>query len=312
MTASRDPDRLIRAFLDEGEELLPDPIYDAVRAEIEHKRQRTFIGPWRAPIMNRFVTFSLGAAAVVVIGLLLGSQLLGSPTNLGGPSEPTATPMVTATPQPSAQPTSTPQAGLPEGPYSFEPEGPFSSEDSGMTLTVTIPSSGWGFDRTWNLLGPGENDFDPFIAFWAFPDEEFYVPADPCRGDSTRPDAPATTVDEIATALAAQASRNVSEPVDVVIGGYAGKSLILHAPDGVEESECETGTIITYSTGMNPDLGADDFWRNTQRPDEVSELWILDVDGTIVIIDAVSSPDDATELVEEIRGVVESTTFQLS
>lgn len=311
MTASRDPDRLIHAFLLEGEEQLQDQVFDAVRAEIEHKRQRALIGPWRTPTMNRFVTFSLGAAAVVVIGLLLGSQLLGSPTNFGGPSEPTATPMVTATPQPSAEPTSTPQAGLPEGPYSFEPEGPFSSEDSGMTVTVTIPASGWGFDRTWNLLGRDRPADAPFIAFWAFPDEEFYVPADPCRADSTRPETPATTVDEIAAALAGQASRDASEPVDVMIGGYAGKSLILHAPEGADESECETGDFVTYFTSMNTDLDPEGFYRNTQRPDEVSELWILDVDGTIVIVDAVSSPGGATELVEEIRGVVESATFEL-
>ena len=40
MTASRDPDRLIHDFLFEGEEQLQDQVYDAVRAEIEQKRQR--------------------------------------------------------------------------------------------------------------------------------------------------------------------------------------------------------------------------------------------------------------------------------
>jgi hypothetical protein len=101
MNAPRDPDRLIHAFLQEGEDMLQDPIYDEVRAVIEHKRQRTFIGPWRTPIMNKLV-FGLGAAAVVVIGLLLGAQLLGEPTNLGGPSDPTATPEPTATLQSSS------------------------------------------------------------------------------------------------------------------------------------------------------------------------------------------------------------------
>ena len=61
MNAPRDPDRLIHAFLREGEELLQDPIYDAVRAQIDAKRQRAFIGPWRIPSMNRFLV--IGAAA---------------------------------------------------------------------------------------------------------------------------------------------------------------------------------------------------------------------------------------------------------
>jgi hypothetical protein len=180
-----------------------------------------------------------------------------------------------------------------------------------MTLTVTIPSSGWGFDDNWNLLGRDSPEDAPFVAFWAFPEREIYVPADPCRADSTRPDRHASTADEIAAALAAQASRNASDPVDVMIGGYAGKSVTLHAPEGIDESECETGYLVTYFTGMNTDLDPDGFFRNTQRVDEVSELWILDMDGTIMIIDAVSSPGNPAELVEEIRGVVESTTFEV-
>jgi hypothetical protein len=101
MNAPRDPDRLIHAFLQEGEEMLQDPIYDEVRAVIEHKRQRTFFGPWRLPIMNRTLAVGLGTAAVVVIGLLLGAQLLG-PINLGG-SDPTPTPEPSATLQPSSE-----------------------------------------------------------------------------------------------------------------------------------------------------------------------------------------------------------------
>ena len=65
MTAPRDPDRLIHGFLLEGEEYLQDQVYDEVRAAIEHKRQRAFFGPWRTPIMNKFVGYGLAAVAVV-------------------------------------------------------------------------------------------------------------------------------------------------------------------------------------------------------------------------------------------------------
>lgn len=96
MNASRDPDRLIHAFLLEGEDQLHDQVYDAVRAEIEQKRQRAFIGPWRMPTMNRFLSIGLGAAAVVV-ALLVGAQLLGSPNNVGSGAESTPTPEATVT-----------------------------------------------------------------------------------------------------------------------------------------------------------------------------------------------------------------------
>jgi hypothetical protein len=99
MTASREPDRLIHAFLIEGEETLNDQVYDAVRDEIEHTRQRTVIGPWRIPAVNKIVGFGLAAAALI-IAVVVGTQLLGSPSgNLG--SDPT----VTATPGPTEEPT---------------------------------------------------------------------------------------------------------------------------------------------------------------------------------------------------------------
>jgi hypothetical protein len=73
MTTPRDPDRLIRAFLEEGSERLVDQVYDAVRAEIDTKRQRVVIGPWRMPAVNKLVPIGLGAVAVVAV-LVVGGQ----------------------------------------------------------------------------------------------------------------------------------------------------------------------------------------------------------------------------------------------
>jgi hypothetical protein len=95
MTTPRDPDRMIHAFLDEGEEVLNDRVYDVVRAEIDKTRQRAFIGPWRISSMNRFLAIAAAAAAVLVV-VVVGSQLFGSPTNVGGGGEATPTPQPTS------------------------------------------------------------------------------------------------------------------------------------------------------------------------------------------------------------------------
>jgi hypothetical protein len=105
MTAHHDLDRQLDDFLREGPAELPYQSFDAVRDRTDQTRQRTFIGPWRTPTMNRYV-FGLGAAALVVVGLFLGSQLLGVPDpNTGAPSvEPTATgtpEAATASPEPA-------------------------------------------------------------------------------------------------------------------------------------------------------------------------------------------------------------------
>ena len=104
MTTPRDPDRLIHDFLLEGEEQLPDQVYDVVRAVVEQKRQRVFIGPWRTPTMSKLVTYGLGAAAVAVV-LFVGAQFFGSPADGGLGSQATPTPTVQPTLQPTPEPT---------------------------------------------------------------------------------------------------------------------------------------------------------------------------------------------------------------
>ena len=103
MTTPRDPDRQIHAFLLEGDDLLNDQVYDVVRAAIEQKRQRTFIGPWRTPIMNKLVTYGLGAAAVVVL-IFAGAQFFGSPSGgTGDQPTPTASQSNSSAPPPLTQ-----------------------------------------------------------------------------------------------------------------------------------------------------------------------------------------------------------------
>jgi transglutaminase-like putative cysteine protease len=88
MNATHDPDRLIRAFLDEGMTELPAHAYDEIRSDIERTRQRVVIGPWSEPHMSRLASFAVAAAAVVIIGAV-GLTSIGSPTSPGaiGPSQ---------------------------------------------------------------------------------------------------------------------------------------------------------------------------------------------------------------------------------
>jgi hypothetical protein len=143
------------------------------------------------------------------------------------------------------------------------------------------------------------------LAYLEAPGTGFYVFADPCKYQSTRPDTPATTVDEIAAALAAQASRDASEPVDVMVGGYAGKAMALQVPDDADFSSCEEEFFATFGT-TNDSLA-----RYQQGPGQIDDIYIVDVDGTIVIIDAMYRPSTPAELVDEMRGIMESATFEL-
>ncbi|HEX5827051.1 MAG TPA: hypothetical protein VFY23_05995 [Candidatus Limnocylindrales bacterium] len=149
MTAPRDPDRMIRAFIGEGADRLADPVYDAVRAEIDTKRQRVVIGPWRMPPVNKIVPLGLGAAALVAV-LVVGTQVIRPPdadTVAGAATPQPSVPSSTATPSPA--PSATPAMSAPAGPDG-EPGGTVSYRLDGAPATtgVELSDAGTGVSGT--------------------------------------------------------------------------------------------------------------------------------------------------------------------
>jgi hypothetical protein len=315
MTAQHDLDRQLSAFLTEGPTRLPDASFDAVRDRTEQTRQRVVLGPWRFPEMNKLLAIGLGAAAVVA-ALLVGPNLLPSsgsgpgappsgsvgPTAMAPSTEPSEAP-------PSAEPTASSRAFLPVGSYTIVDSG---DPDAAVEITVPIATSGWTALQAFGGLQKGWDADPPEAAMllWSWPaGSGFNVFGDPCEWQSTIPETPYTTVDEIAAALAAQASRDASDPVDVTIGGYDGKQVTLHVPVDVSDDECDGGTFASYGIEGHGE-GVDGLARTHQGPGQIDELSILDVNGSIVIIDAMYRPDTSDELIEEMRAIAESATFE--
>jgi hypothetical protein len=186
---------------------------------------------------------------------------------------------------------------------------PTAAHDRALGMTVTLPpAGGWRYDDI--ALGFAKGDEvnnlpEAIVLLWSFPaGTEFWVYGDPCQWSSTRPDTPAITADEIVAGLAAQASRDASEPSDVTIGGYAGKSITLHVPDDAVLDRCDSGNFASYGvTGDEPT-------RYHQGPGQIDEFWVVDVDGAIAVMDAMYRPDTPAELIEEMRGIAQSITFE--
>jgi len=315
-TSIQDVDRVIRSWLHEDRHEDVSRVAGAVLDQVEATPQRrsTWWPARRTPIMNKIVTIGLGAAAVVV-ALVVGFQLFGSPNGgVGGEptspasAEPTAEATPEVTPSPSAE------AGLPLGPFLvFDPSIMPAPFDDGPPITVSIAASGWTAIPENGVLLKGDQADPPegagaFLLTGDTGADGLYVYGDPCQWESTTPDTPATTVDEIIEALGAQASREATEPVDVTVGGYAGKSITLTVPnDGGDRAaafaDCDQGTFATY--GIAPDGPA----RYQQGPGQIDEFWILDVGGQIVILDASYTPATPAELIAELRTLLESATF---
>jgi hypothetical protein len=128
-----------------------------------------------------------------------------------------------------------------------------------------------------------------------------HSPADPPVGSS---------VDDLATALAKLPPfRVTSQPEDVTIYGYAGKHLELTVPDLPSTHEGFTGCVDgNLASWMAPVMGppGDDAFSGYGTSGRIEELWILDVDGTRLMIAATWTPDSASEDVSTMRDILGS------
>lgn len=304
----QDVNRAIRSWLHENRHEDASRLAGVVLDQVDTIPQRRAGWlAWRTPPMNKFLTIGVGAAAVVVLALFIGSRLVGPSGGVGAPGgQATPTPEVTPTPAASSiQPTPTAQAGLPEGPFELAWND---MPDGAPRITVTIPAPGWNNPGNGALEKGEEMDNLPEAALLPFSDpagSPFYVYADPCRMESTKPETPATTVEEIVAALVAQASRDASEPEDVTVGGYPGQVITLHVPGDINAGACEGGRFASFG------IGQDELARYHQGPGQIDELWIVDVEGSVVILDTMYRPNTPAELIDELRAIAASATFEL-
>jgi hypothetical protein len=126
------------------------------------------------------------------------------------------------------------------------------------------------------------------------------VYADPCHWSGTLLDPPVgSSVDGLVAALASQKGRHASTPTDVTVDGFAGKYMELTVPAGIYLAECDGGEFRTW-------LGTDGGERYLQ-PGQRDLLWIVDVDGTPLVIDAAlgagTSAQDRADRIKIVESV---------
>ena len=306
MTTDRDATLIVRSWLRTEEHESADRVLDAVldRIDATPQRRATRWPTRRLPQMNNTAKLALATAAVAVAAFVGISTMAGPEAGGPGPAEltPTATPGPTRTPEPPVAETSISLEGpLPVGPQMLtDGEGPT------LPMRVTIPAPGWYGLPHDGILANSDNPDAPDGAglnvFFGAVD----VYGDPCRW-SDSPRETATTVDELRAALAVQASRNASEPQDITLDGYAGTSITLHVPDDVVFSDCDRGIFATWAGGTFADSEAPS--RFHRHPGQIDEVWIVDVNGALVIIDWSYYEVTPSQDVEELRAIVESATF---
>jgi hypothetical protein len=302
MTVSRDPDRIIRAFIDEGLTELPDRVYDAVRSDIDRTRQRVVIGPWRTPSMNSFAKILIAAAAVVVVAFV-GINLLPRPGgNVGGGVvlSPSPTPSPALSPSPSPAPAASPTLAPTFPPSGALAIGRQSMIREGVRLSIAVPSTGWNSgDGIWISKGEeGKPDGSAFIFWPQTPDNVF---ADPCNLKLLSPP-PDRTAAGLATAVAGIPGINVaSGPTAVTVDGHPAQHVELTIPASIG---CAPDKFHLWTDE------ADATGRWAQAYDEKILVWIVDVDGRLVWIDGETYKGAKPAVEQELQQVIDSIQFE--
>jgi hypothetical protein len=105
-------------------------------------------------------------------------------------------------------------------------------------------------------------------------------------------------VGDLATALANQPRRHGTMPTGVTLDGYPGEYVELTVPADIDLRSCDGGT---FNSWLGP--GGD---REQQGPGQHDELWILDVNGIRLVMDATFMPGTTAADRAELARVVAS------
>lgn len=279
MSTDRDTARIVRSWLEEGVTHLPDRVLDDVLDRLPGTGQRR--GPWLSwKLSGMFATASVSlaaAAAVIAVAIALG-WLPSVEIRFGVPPTPAPTP-----------------APMRSGP--LDPGTYLVRAIPGLSIEVTVPQDWTGFG-SWGFFGP-LTEFPPDgmgLGFW----EVANLYEDPLEPSLVDPRI-GPTVDDLVAGLMAQPGHTTSPPVDVTIDGFAGAKVELTVPEDAAFTECFAGG--TDYRLWNDAVGG---YRCLQGPGQIERIWVLDVDGTRLVIDAHHFPGTPAQDLAALDAVIAS------
>jgi hypothetical protein len=294
MISDRDMTRIVRSWLEDGANVIPDRVLDSVLAELPTTPQRRH---WWQAWRNTFVMNSMRlalAAGAVVLATFVG---LGIYFNQGGLVGPPPTPAPSVEPSPAGSPTTVPMfrpagGNVPAGTYVTSPPFP-------LQIEFTVPAGWESWGQATDGLGVSKYGAGPpagsGFGFWIVGE----VYSDPCRRLTTGPVNPGSSVDDLAFALQSLENYQTAAPTDVSLGGYSGKYLEITAPADLRLSDCEAADPRLWRTERGGN-------RSVYGPEEHDRIWILDVDGTRLLVKMAYRPGTPESDVAELEQMVDS------
>jgi hypothetical protein len=109
-----------------------------------------------------------------------------------------------------------------------------------------------------------------------------------------------STVEQLAAAFKRQRLTRMTTPVPVTVDNYDGLSLELRVPKDIDFARCPE-----YNVWESDPAGA----RHMGAPGEFDTLWILDVEGDVVVLTVTADPDVPKSALDRLTGMIESVEF---
>lgn len=302
MTAPRDLDRLIRAFIDEGRTELPDHAFDDVRRRIDRTRQRAPFGPWRNLPMPATFRLLL-AAAIGIAALVLGASFIGGRLGPSPDGSPSTRPS-TAVSQPATP--------APEPTYDWPVELAARSYTTSLiwdvpfAFTFDFPEGWTGYDvELSNEVEGGQVAGDRRGVSLMFSRVQNTY-ADPCA--SLQRDPPVEqTVASIAEGLASIAGVNVTTPRESTFAGRPATYLELVVP---RDPACgfegfHLWTVPLHWMRMDIHMGGGEFRAERDR----YRIWLLDIEGIPFMIAGLEGAEATAAEVAQLDTALASITI---
>jgi hypothetical protein len=264
MTTERNVEPMLRRWLVDGVDEMPEGVYLTILDRVERQPQRrAWRVPWRDPHVNTYLKPVAAVAAAIVIAVVGFNLLRGGGSQVGGGPVASPSPALTAPPSPNQSPESGtwPLGELPAKRYS-------DVMVEGVRFSFALPSDRWRSVAAGELLTgtgtphtPREDDY----AWMFLPGGNIdAVATDPCNGEAVVVDG--SSIDDLAAALATIPGMSAEQPVDTTLAGLP-------------------ATLVTLTVDPDPPCDINSFWLWGQRSlhpnsvDSIIRIWITNVDG---------------------------------
>jgi hypothetical protein len=238
-------------------------------------------------------------AALVLAGLVAVFSLVGCSSE---PSTPVSSSPEAGAASPAAGPATLTEGAeqLAAGSYVLDLDARGSGDEQFPLITITVPD-GWSNLDGWAVNSGEGSDHWVGMTFWDVGE----VYAHPCQWQDRRIQ-PGPSVGDLANVLAKRPLRDATEPVDIVVDGFQGMQLQWSVPADIDFSTCDGDDFRSWTAAAGSWASV----RYHQGPGQVDRLWILDVDGERLVVDAMYMPSTDANDREELWQVMESIRFE--